>query len=110
MRVVYVAGRYRAENAWLVAENIRAAERVGYEVASLGLMPLIPHANTAHFDGTMSPEFWLEGTMELLRRCDAIVMVPGWEQSQGAVAERAEAFRLGKQVFDSIDEMRAVSR
>jgi hypothetical protein len=103
MKVVYVAGRFRGKTAWHVAENVRAAEQVGYHVAAAGAMPLIPHANTAHFDGTMTAEFWLEGTMELLRRCDAVMMVPGWLDSKGALAERAEAQRIGLPVFSAGD-------
>ena len=103
MKVVYVAGKFRGKTAWDVAENVRAAERVGFAVAAAGAMPLIPHANTAHLDGTLTGQFWLDGTMELLRRCDAVMMVPGWPDSKGALAEREEANRLGLPVFDAGD-------
>jgi hypothetical protein len=102
MKVVYVAGPYRGANAWDVAENIRAAERLGFEVAKLGLMPLIPHANTAHFDGTLTGEFWLEGTLELMRRCDAAIFTQDWGRSEGAKGEHEEALRLGMPVFHTI--------
>ncbi len=99
MRVVYIAGPFRAPTSWGVAQNVRAAEVVGLLVANAGAMPLIPHANTAHFDGEATGQFWLDGTMELMRRCDAVVLVPGWEGSVGACAEKAEADRLGLPVF-----------
>jgi hypothetical protein len=102
MKIVYVAGRFTGKTAWEIAENVRAAERVGLEVARLGAMPLIPHANTAHFHGEGSAEFWYAGTLELLRRSDAIVMVPGWEASKSAVQERAEAISLGIPVFTAV--------
>lgn len=101
MKIVYIAGPYRGETAWKVAQNIRAAEMLGYQVASCGGMPLIPHANTAHFDGEFTDEFWLDGTMELLRRCDAVVLDPRWMHSKGATAEAAEADRLGLPLFRS---------
>jgi len=111
MRAVYVAGAFRAKDGWGVHQNVQRALAVGYQVAELGHCPVIPHSMSQAFDRTLTDDYWLEATMEMLRRCDAIVMVAGWEQSQGAQAERAEALRLGKQVFDSIDEMRAaVSR
>ena len=99
VRVVYVAGPFRAPTAWEIAENIREAERIGLQIARLGAMPLIPHANTAHFHGSLPDEFWLKGTMELMRRCDAIMMLDGWRKSEGSVAEREEMVRLGKPVF-----------
>jgi hypothetical protein len=106
MKIVYIAGKFRGPTGWVVAENIRAAERVGIEVARLGFMPLIPHANTAHFDGEMNDDFWLQGTLELLRRCDLIVMVPGWENSTGARGELALAGELKMPIFLSIEDLR----
>jgi nucleoside 2-deoxyribosyltransferase len=103
VKVVYIAGKFRGKTAWHVAENVRAAEQVGFHVAAAGAMPVIPHANTAHFDGTLTAEFWLAGTMELLERCDAVIMVPGWLDSIGALAERKRADELGKPVFDAGD-------
>lgn len=100
MLVVYVAGPFRAPTAWGIAENVRAAERVGLAVARAGAMPLIPHANTGNFHGEGDDQLWLDGTMELLRRCDAVVLVPGWQRSSGTKAEVAEAERLGLPVFD----------
>lgn len=94
MKVVYVAGPFRAKTAWGVAENVRAAERVALQIARLGAMPLCPHANTAHFDGECTANFWLEGTLELLRRCDAAVFIHGWPASLGSMGEWEECGRL----------------
>ena len=105
MRIVYIAGKYRGPNGWAVAENIRAAERVGFAVAQLGAMPLIPHSNTANFDRTLDDKFWIDGTLELLRRCDAVIMVDGWEHSVGATGERTEAHRLGMPIFYNIGQL-----
>lgn len=105
MKVIYVAGRFRGKTAWHVAENVRAAERVGMQVAELGHMPLIPHANTANFDGTLDDKFWIDGTLELLKRCDGIVMVPGWETSVGAKGERAYAIENDMPVFDTVEAL-----
>jgi len=99
MKIVYIAGPFRGKTAWQIAENVRNAERIGLEVAKQGAMPLIPHANTAHFHGTLEDQFWLDGTLELLRRCDAIMLCPGWEKSVGSQEERAEMYRLKRPVF-----------
>lgn len=99
MIVAYIAGPFRAPTAWGIAENIRAAERVGLLVARAGAMPLIPHANTANFHGEGEDQFWLDGTLELMRRCDVVVCTPEWQRSSGARAEVAEAKLLGLPVF-----------
>lgn len=106
MKLVYVAGPYRAGSAWGTECNIQAARELGAMVADAGAYPVIPHSNTAHFDGLASDEFWLDGTMELLRRCDAAIFTPDWERSSGARAERVEAARLNLPRFDTIVQLR----
>ena len=89
MKIAYIAGPYRGKTAWEVAQNIRRAEIVGLEVARAGVMPLIPHANTAHFDGELIGSFWIAGTLELMRRCDMMIVLPRSESSVGTQAEIA---------------------
>lgn len=99
MKVVYIAGKYRGPNAWAVEQNIRAAEEVAARVWAMGLVALCPHANSRHMEGVASDEHFLAGTLELMRRCDAVVLVPGWGSSAGTRAEIEEAKRLGIPVF-----------
>lgn len=106
MKVVYVAGPFRGANAWEVEKKIRRAEELAFEVDCLGAIALCPHTNTRFFNGTLSDTFWLEGTLELLRRCDAIILTSDWETSQGARAEREEALRLGIPVYYSLEALR----
>jgi nucleoside 2-deoxyribosyltransferase len=103
--VVYVAGPFRGENHWEIAQNIRRAELVGMRLAKAGFMPLIPHANTANFHGTLDDQFWLEGTMELMSRCDAVYFDVGWELSEGCKAEMAYAKELGIPVFTDYSKL-----
>lgn len=96
MITAYIAGPFRAPTDEGVRENIRAAERVGLVVAKVGGNPLIPHANTGSFHGVagIPEQFWLDATMELMRRCDVVILTPDWQKSSGARAERAEAEKL----------------
>lgn len=104
--LVYVAGPYAATTRWEEEQNVRHAEAVGYNVADAGAMPVIPHTNTRpHFSDLNSAEWWYEATVELMRRCDAVMMVPGWKQSKGSVAERTEAERIGLPVFLTLREL-----
>ena len=99
MKVIYIAGKYRGPTPWAVEQNIRAAEDVAARVWALGMVALCPHANSRHMEGVTTDENFLAGTMELLRRCDAVVLVPNWRDSAGTLAEIAEADRLGLPVF-----------
>lgn len=99
MKVIYIAGKYRGPNAWAVEQNIRAAEEVAAKVWAMGYAALCPHANSRHMDGVASDDHFLAGTLELMRRCDAVVLVPNWRDSAGARAEVAEAVSLALPVF-----------
>src|SRR5574337_1733709 len=92
--IIYIAGKFRGTTPWDVECNIREAEFWGLFVAQHGGIPLIPHTMFRHFDGSLPDEFWLSATMDLLRRCDALYLIPNWTESRGAIAERAEAERL----------------
>jgi len=93
MRLYYVAGAFSAKTRAGVEANIRAAEELGIRAAKLGLYPVIPHCNTSHpaFELVQPYPFWIEGTLALLMRCDALITVPGWENSSGARGEVAWA-------------------
>jgi hypothetical protein len=90
-----------------VEENILNAKRFGVKVAKLGVAPVIPHANTDHpeFEKAQPYQFWIAATAEQLRRCDAIIMLPKWEQSSGARGEHALALERGMPVFYSLAEL-----
>jgi len=98
-KLVYIAGPYRASDAWEVTENIHRAERAAREVARLGAMPVTPHSITARMSGVESDELWLQGTLELMRRCDAVLVLPSYESSEGTKGEIAEAERLQLPIF-----------
>ena len=81
---------------------------VGISAAALGWFPVIPHANTAHMEldlPELGDDFWLRGTMEMMERCDAVVLVPGWESSAGTKAEIARADALRIPVFRTLDTL-----
>lgn len=99
MKVVYVAGKFRSKSFWGVVQNVRQAELVALEVWRAGAAALCPHTNTANFDGAADDMLWLEGDKEMLRRCDAVVLVPNWTDSAGAKAEVELAVSIGLPVF-----------
>jgi hypothetical protein len=104
MKVIYIAGPYGADTPWDVEQNVRRAEEVSLAVAECGAMPLCPHTNTRFFDGQLTHDFWLEGTMELMRRCDAVLFIDNWRDSHGSVGEWDEAEALDMPRFDGFDE------
>jgi nucleoside 2-deoxyribosyltransferase len=89
VKVVYIAGPFRGPSAWDIEENIRRAERLALEVWRTGkAAALCPHTNTRFFQNAAPDHVWLDGDLELLRRCDAVLMTPDWTRSSGARAEQ----------------------
>jgi hypothetical protein len=105
VKLIYLAGPYRGDNAWEIAENIHRAERLALEVWRLGAACLCPHANTAHFQGAADDHVWLDGDLEMLARCDAVLMTPDWERSSGARAEHAAAVARNQPIFYTLLEL-----
>lgn len=99
MKVVYIAGPFRGRSSWVIEENIRRAESLALDVWRAGCAAICPHANTRFFQGECHDRVWLDGDLEILSRCDAILMTRDWEKSKGATEERASAKRLGILVF-----------
>jgi nucleoside 2-deoxyribosyltransferase len=104
MMVVYVAGPCRGKTLEERDGNIVRARRVAVKIWESGAVAFCPHLNTALFDGIMPEEQFLAGGLEMVRRCDAMVLVTGWQGSAETLAEIGMAKRLGKPVYTSVGE------
>lgn len=105
MKVVVTAGPYRASTEWEVHENIRRAECLALQLWAIGVAVICPHKNTANFGGAAPDHVWLEGARGMVRRADAVVTLPGWEASEGALGEVELANQLGIPVLSSVEEV-----
>lgn len=108
MKLIYIAGKFTGPNAWEIAKNVFAAESAGADVALLGAMPVIPHKNTSNFHGLGTPEFWYAGTLELMRRCDAVYVFNHhhYETSTGTKGEVEEAKKLNIPFFIDLHDLK----
>ena len=102
--VAYIAGPYRDSSHYHVERNIRAAEAVAVRVAGAGATFLCPHTMTRAMEGVRDDAYWLDATLELMRRCDCVVLADDWWGSEGANNEINEARRLGIPVFESDED------
>lgn len=99
--VIYISGPFRAPDDYRKKLNRDAAEALAFLVWQVGAVALCPHMNTANFDQALPDAVWLAGDIELLRRCDAMVLTPNWALSEGATAERLWARAKGVDAFES---------
>lgn len=106
MKVVYVAGPFRADTPWGVEQNIRRAEAFALELWRTGKFAVIcPHTNTRFFDKAAPDDVFLQGDLAILKRCDAVVLIPGWGRSKGSNAEVVAAWSAGIPVFEEISAL-----
>lgn len=106
MKVAYIVGAYRARGIWnmpvlkwlRIAYNTHKARQVALKYWRKGYAVICPHSNTAFFDNKCPDAIFLSGGLEFVRVSDIIVVMKGWEGSQGSVGEIAEAIKLGKEI------------
>lgn len=97
--VVYVAGPYKAPDPAGIREHIETAELGGCALMREGYDVVVPHTQS-RIDGRgeFDDPRWVGATMNLMERCDAVAVLPGWEHSAGTIAEVDRALELGKPV------------
>lgn len=90
MEVVYLAGPLRGN----VEENIQCAEVIAARLWGMGYPVISPHLNSGKLGGRpelgtegMDEEAFIQGTFEIMRRADILVLMPGWESSIGTKRE-----------------------
>jgi len=100
--LIFISGPYRNADLTAEEENIHQAARWIAECLEKGWAVHCPHTNTSFFDRLFPHiplEAYLEGCFTILGRADAILLIPGWQTSQGAKAEYDFAKRLKIPIF-----------
>lgn len=105
MRLIYIAGPFNTRKGVPTEWNVRLMEDLARQLVETypEVHPVVPHSLGRVLFGYQSEAAAYAGTMELMRRCDAVVMQEAWEESRGATAEREEAQRRGLPVFEERD-------
>ncbi len=77
------------------------ARTIAQEIWAAGHVAICPHLNTLMMDDPCIPdEYFYKGDEDIIRRCcDAMIMLPGYANSKGSIAERELAHRIHIPVF-----------
>ena len=105
--VIGIVGPYTGNTTYEVFKNIEIARHTAEKVWSAGFSCFCPHLNTAFMDGIhgISAEAWYDGTLELMTRCDAILVLGRWEGSTGTKHEIEIAKQLKMPVYFRLNDV-----
>jgi len=113
---VYVAGLitprgvYSANLAIDHLTNQRKMVRIGFEVFQAGFDPFVPVFDHQFWMVMNDGEYITEGMIKRyskswLEVCDAVLLTPNWQKSEGTLAEIKHAEKLGIPVFKKIEDL-----
>jgi hypothetical protein len=104
---VYVAGAYTPHDGRDETRlaNIQRAAEAAQRLLKAGHTPFCPHTMTAGWEAICEYDEFLRLGLEWLVLCDAILLLPGWENSAGARREHEEAIALGLLIVDDIESL-----
>jgi len=103
--VVYLSGKYSTGVPQL---NLIRARDMARTLWEHGYTCLCPHCNTDFSpmdDKLISYDDYIRGDLELLRRCDVIMMMKDWEDSPGAKVEHDTAQAESIPVFYGLEDL-----
>ena len=93
MLIIYLAHPYSALTLEGVEANVANAEKVGRAMIEKGYGIYIPGKATLHMDlmtesyDEIPCSYFYELGLEMMSRCDILLLCPGWEDSRGCRLE-----------------------
>jgi len=100
-KLIYIAGPYTYPDP---VRNTHRVIKVADDLIDNGFVPYIPHLTLLwHIVSPRQPGFWYDYDYHLLKRCDAVLRIPG--ASMGADNEVKLAREHGIPVFESMEAL-----
>jgi nucleoside 2-deoxyribosyltransferase len=103
--VIYVAGPISAPTAWQREANIRRAEWFALALYRADFAPICVHSGARMFYGEIDEEVAMKADFAIIERCDALLLVTGWQRSKGTLREIAFAHKISKPVFQDLADL-----
>ncbi len=111
MKVCYLAGPYRGTSKNPIVNylqrqaNIHRAEKSARKLWADGWAVICPHCNSANFDNSAPCQYFLDGYLEVVKRVDRVIILPGWIGSSGTRKEISTALDNKIPVYEIYAEL-----
>ena len=105
---IYVAGKYTDNHVFKSLNNMRIGIQYSIEVFKMGHVPFCPWLDYLFVllgEGEIEKDRLYEYSIEWLKVCDAIFLVPGWSKSEGTLKELEVAEELNIPIYLSLNEI-----
>lgn len=106
---VYVAGAYSAKDVVNVLRNIGRGEQYCADLFVDGFAPYCPWHDKdfvlRHPEADFTVEQFYQFSIEWLKVCDVMFLVPGWENSKGTLAEIEIAKANNIPIYDNYEQL-----
>ena len=104
---VYIAGPYHSSAGYLAVDRHIAVAREWAAQLALASIPFFcPHLNSAHFEAItpgVPSRWWRDMDMQFVHGATAMLLLPGWHDSEGSCEESVVAERLGLPIYETHD-------
>lgn len=100
--LLYVAGAFTSQSQELLDDLTKQADIIALEAWRCGWSVISPHKNCLGYmpDEDMDYQKWMNALVAQISRCDALLLLPGWEHSKGVQMEVRFAKEFGIPVYD----------
>lgn len=101
----YLSGPMSGETALIRNQHRFRALEVSHQLWELGILHYCPHANSPQVGATdVDYETWMRMDLEVLRRCDWVIMTGEWASSEGCRREFNLANSLKIPIVNTVHE------
>jgi len=107
MAVIFISGPSKSMDIFLRERIKTQPAMLALEVWSLGVACICPHTNSGFLFGELPEEIFLTGYLEILERCDALLLTENWQQSTRSRKERQRAIELQIPIFYNLRCLKA---
>lgn len=110
-KIVYLAGKYSGDSKIKIINRIQSffntykAYKIAKKLWNKNIITICPHSNSFWMDNSCDYKIFLNGYIEVLKKCDFIYMLPNWMSSNGAILEHKFALQNDIEIFYNIETL-----